>query len=173
MSIQPADPARTAALLAALDAYRPARAAFLAALGLPESNRDPFAELGERLVAALTGGRIATSRIQVAHDLVLGDGTTVQVRYLANPAGSWVNEHVVHNRPGVDRYALVLLEAFTVVGVLAFPTGRLAAIGQALGKRHPRQDETLQFTRRNWWTIRDNPNQFRSLGMQVWLPPLV
>ena len=30
---------------------------------------------------------------------------------------------------------------------------------QALGKRHPRQNETLQFTRRNFWTIRSDPDR--------------
>jgi hypothetical protein len=172
MSTTPAK-SRAAELMASLDVYRPARQAFLATLGLPASNRDPFAEFSEQLVAALTGGTLAASRVQAGHDLVLVDGMKVQVRYLANPAGTWINEHCVHRIPGVDWYTLVLLEAFTVVGVLAFPTDGLAAICQALGKRHPRQEETLQFTRRNWWMIRDDPNRFRVLGMHVWLPPLI
>lgn len=162
---------RASELLSALDAYRVARQALLSALGLPVSNRDPLAEFSEHLVAALAGGVLASSRVQAGHDLVLGEGAKVQVRYLANPAGVWVNEHLVHRIAGVDWYALVLFEAFTVVGVLIFPMGELGSICQALGKRHPRQEDALQFTRRNWWTIRDAPDRFRSLGVRLWLPP--
>jgi hypothetical protein len=74
MSPTPSDAARAADLLTTLDAYRPARQAFLAELGLPASNRDPFAEFSEQFVAALTGGTLATSRVQAGHDLVLVDG---------------------------------------------------------------------------------------------------
>ncbi len=48
----------------------------------------------------------------------------------------------------------------------------LTAICQALGKRHPNQQQTLQLTRRNWLTIRAEPDRFRELGVTVWLPPL-
>lgn len=93
----------------------------LATLGLGVSNRDPLAEWSEHLVAALTGGRLAVSRVQAIHDLTTPDGLTVQVRYLANPNIAWVNEHAVRVLPGMDRYALVLFEAFTVTGVVMFP----------------------------------------------------
>jgi hypothetical protein len=132
------------------------------------SNRDPLAEFSEQIVHALMGGVLATNRVQVGHDLVLLDGQKVQVRYLANPDGSWVNEHRVYQIPGVELYALVIFEAFRLVGVLVFPTHGLSPICEALGKRHPRQHEQLQFTRRNWWTIRDDPERFRKLGMRVW-----
>jgi hypothetical protein len=163
---------RAAALLHALDAYRPARQAFLRVLNLPDSNRDPFAEFSEHLVHALMGGVLARSRVQAGHDLVLLDDQKVQVRYLANPGHRWVNEHRVYRIPGVELYALVLFEAFGVAGVLVFPTDGLAAICAALGKRHPNHDEQLQFTRSNWWAIRDDADRFRGLGMRVWLPPL-
>lgn len=100
---------------------------------------------------------------------MLLDGLTVQVRYVANvakPSGGWVNEHCV-KAIGVDLYALVIFEAFVVVGVLVFPTNRLESICRELGKHHPRQAEELQLTRSNWWTIRDNPERFRNLGMRV------
>ncbi|MFI7493064.1 hypothetical protein ACIBXA_32300 [Micromonospora echinaurantiaca] len=166
------DPRRARELLGALDAYRPARQAFLGALGLPASNRDPFAEFSEQLVHALLGGKLAASRVQQGHDLVLFDGRKVQVRYLANPGNSWVNEHCIRRILGVELYALVLFEAFVVAGALVFPTDELAPICAALGKRHPRQDGELQFTRRNWWAIRDHPERYHRLGMRVWLPPL-
>ncbi len=166
-----AHPHLAAELLNALDAYRPARQGFLATLGLPASNRDPFAEFAEQLVHALMGGTLAVSRVQAGHDLVLLDELKVQVRYLANPGETWVNEHLVHRIPGVELYALVLFEAFAVVGVLVFPTSNLAAICAGLAKRHPRQEETLQFTRRNFCAIRDDPGRFQELRMRVWLPP--
>ncbi|MFJ5667525.1 hypothetical protein ACIQAR_17690 [Micromonospora chalcea] len=166
------NPARARELLSALDAYRPARQTFLGVLGLPASNRDPFAEFSEQLVHALMGGTLAASRVQQGHDLVLLDGRKVQVRYLANPGQKWVNEHCVRRIHGVGLYALVLFEAFVVVGVLVFPTDQLAPVCAALGKRHPRQGEELQFTRRNWWAIRDHPERYQQLGMRLWLPPL-
>ncbi len=94
------------------------------------------------------------------------------MRYLANPGVGWVNEHRVFRIPGVELYALVILEAFAVVGVAVFRWGDLAPICSALGKRHPDQGEQLQFTRRNWSTFRDDRAKFRSLGIRVWLPPL-
>ena len=164
------DAARMRELCAALDAYRPARQRMLATLGMGVSNRDPLAEWSEHLVAALTGGALAPSRVQAAFDLTTPDGLRMQVRYLANPGKAWVNEHYVRTPAGADRYALVLFEAFELIGVLIFPP-QLAAICEALGKRHGDRDVSLQFTRRNWWAIRDTPDRFWALGVQVWLPP--
>jgi hypothetical protein len=160
----------TAGLLAALNDYRPARQRLLAALGLDDSNRDPYAEFAEQLVAALTGGWLATSRVQAAWDVQEPDGSLTQVRYLANPGNRWVNEHLVRRIQAVTWYTLVLYEGGAAMGVVAFPND-LTAICAALGKRHPFQEETLQFTRRNWWAIRDNPDRFRALGARVWRPP--
>lgn len=158
------------ALLAALDVYRPARQTLLAALGLPESNRDPLAEFSEHLVAALLDGTLAVSRVQAGHDLVLVDGDKVQVRYLANPANTWINEHVVCQIPGVRQYALVIFEALVVTGVVVFPLDRLQRICAALRKRHPLQEEQLQLTRRNWLAIRDASDPYRQLGVQALVP---
>src|SRR5256885_11359936 len=63
-------PRRAAELLTALGEYRPARQAFLATLGLPASNRDPFAEFSEQLVHALMGGTLAdrkSTRLNSSH----------------------------------------------------------------------------------------------------------
>ncbi|NMO54532.1 hypothetical protein HH310_25530 [Actinoplanes sp. TBRC 11911] len=166
----PMIPQRFAALLESLDAYRVARHALLAVLGLPASNRDPLAELSEHLVHALLGGELAVSRVQAHWDLTLPDGDTVQVKYLANPTGIWVNEHAIRRHANVQHYALVIFEAFAVVGVLVLPTARLPAFHAALGKRHPRGEDELQFTQRNWQTVRADPGRFRALGMTVWLP---
>jgi hypothetical protein len=163
---------RLAELCDALDGYRPARQKMLATLGLAVSNRDPLAEWSEHIVNALLGGTLAPNRVQADYDLTTPDGLHVQVRYLANPSTIWVNEHHIRSLPVADRYALVLFEAFTVTGVLMFPPD-LTAIAAALGKRHPGQDTTLQFTRRNWWSIRDRPDVYRRLGVTLWLPPLL
>lgn len=168
-----ADPARARVLLKALEVYVHARRHLLEVLHLPASNRDPLAEASEQVVAALLGGTLAVSRVQAGHDLVLPGGTLVQVKYLANPAGGWINEHTVRSVAGVDLYALVLFEAFEIIGVLVFPTDQLAPICHALVKRHPDQERQLQFTRRNWLKIKDDPKRFRRLGVGVWLPPLV
>jgi hypothetical protein len=161
---------RVTDLLAELDCYRPARQRMLSALGLAESNREPLAEFAEHFVAALTEGTLASSRVQSQWDVELPNGERVQVRFLANPRDRWVNEHLVYRIPNVQWYCLVLFEDMRVAGVLSFPND-LTAICAVLKKRHPRQDETLQFTRRNWWAIRDDPDRFRSLRMRVWLPP--
>lgn len=80
-------------LMQAMARYSLARREFLAELGLGRSNRDPLAEFSEGLVAALLGGTLATSRVQRGHDLVAPRYGQVQVRYLANPPGPWINEH--------------------------------------------------------------------------------
>lgn len=81
-----------------------------------------------------------------------------------------MNEHFVKCVPGVDWYTLVVIEDFTVHGVLAFPSD-LTTVCAALGKKHPRQDVELQLTRGNWLAMRDHPDRFRALGMEIWLPP--
>jgi len=166
-------PEQARELLTALDAYRQARQAFLAAIATPASNRDPLAEFSEQFVRALLGGSLAESRVQAGYDLTLTDGRRVQVRYLANTGSAWVNEHRVGTLTGVDLYALVIFEAFAVVGVLVLPTGALGPIGTALGKRHPTQDRQLQFTARNWRTIRDDAARFEELGVRIHLPPFL
>ncbi|WOX19906.1 hypothetical protein [Streptomyces solicathayae] len=160
----------TPALLSALASYRTARRELLETIGLGQSNRDPLAEVAEHLVLALWGGRLAESRVQANYDLVATDGTFVQVKYLSNPLDCWPNEHCVRSIFGVDWYTLVVYEAFDVRGVLAFPPD-LTEICTALGKRHPGQSTSLQFTRRNWRAIRDDAEGYRQLGMRIWLPP--
>ncbi|TDA69365.1 MAG: hypothetical protein D9V47_05535 [Clostridia bacterium] len=75
--------------------YWRARLALLERLGCPHSNRDPLAEFSERLVASLLGGRLAESRVEKGYDVLRPDSGRVQVKYLANPDGTWVNGHTV------------------------------------------------------------------------------
>ena len=150
--------------------YRTARHVLLTKVGVPLSNRDPLSEFAEVFVAALVEGTTATSRVQAGWDVEAPDGARYQVKYLANTIDSGVNEHHIRSMPAVRWYALVLIEDFTVAGVLAFPPD-LSTVCAALNKWHPRQDSELQFTRLNWVAIRDDPERFRALGMRLWLPP--
>ncbi len=157
-------------ILDALGAYRSARVAFLAALECPISNRDPFAEFAERLVAAWLGGTLASSRVQHTYDLLDAEGRTVQVRYLANPAGSWVNGHHISFVPGLDRYALVVIEAFELSGVLCVDIGSVAATCARLGKRHPKQHTSLQLGQANWRQLVTERSAFETLGVSLSFP---
>jgi len=161
---------RAAPILQALGTYRSARRALLEAIGCASSNRDPLAELSERLVAALLGAELAQSRVQRGYDMTTGDGNRVQVRYLANPPVQWVNEHVVDFRGDCDRYALVVFVAFEIVAVLIFRKETIGRVCAALGKRHRDQDQTLQFGKRNLGQLLAMPDRGASLGVDIWTP---
>ena len=119
------NPERAAELLAALEEYRLARERLLSVLGRRMSNRDLLAEFAEHFVAALMGGQLAVNPVQAYWDLGLADGAKVQVKCLVNGADpgskAWANEHLVRSLPGVEWYALVIIEGFKVSGVAAFP----------------------------------------------------
>jgi hypothetical protein len=145
--------------------YAEARRAFLGQIDHTVSNRDPLAEFSEVLVAQLLSGRLAASRVEKGYDLTDPEGRRVQVRYLANPAQEWINEHAVDTRE-VDRYALVVFEDLEPQHVLVFPRD-LTAICAALGKRHGSQDRLLQMTRRNYRQILEQQERFAALGVLV------
>lgn len=163
--------AATERLVRAFKRYSAARAELLAELGVGGSNRDPLAEFGERFVAEILGGTLAESRVQKGYDLVDRKGRYVQVRYLANPADRWVNEHLVTFTDGLDAYALVLFENLEPVGLVVFPLGAMTGVGRALGKRHSNQASTLQLTRANWRALIDRRAEFATLGVELFLPP--
>ena len=48
-------------------------------------------------MAALLDGTLPESRVQRGYDVIAG-GERIQVRYLGNPSGAWVNEHLVDLR---------------------------------------------------------------------------
>ena len=154
-------------LLTSLRSYRAARQELLAVLGCSESNRDPLAEFAERVAHAILGGILAANRVQKGHDLVTDDGQKVQVKYLANPEGAWVNEHHVDFRGGCDRYAVLIVEALDAKALVVFSREGLADVCSALGKRHPNQDTTLQLTRANYLAIASSPDRFQSLGVTL------
>jgi hypothetical protein len=157
-------------LLDVLASYREGRRRLLVALGCSASNRDPLAEFSERLVAGLLGGTLAASRVQKGHDLVTPAGETVQVRYLANVSGGWVNEHTVSFKEHLDRYALVVFEDFDPNAVLVFPREAMGAICALLGKRHPNQARTLQLTHRNYQQLLIERERFEQVGLKLLHP---
>ena len=138
-------------------------------LGCENSNRDPLAEFAERLTHAVLGGELAKSRVQKGYDLVTEAGQKVQVRYLANPGEGWVNEHLVDFRQGADLYALLVVEALDARSLVVFSRAGLASVCSALGKRHPQQDTTLQFTRANYRAIASDAAGFAAYGV-VFVP---
>jgi len=164
----PRPPADRVTLLEAVQAYRQARTLFLHALGVPISNRDPLAEFAEGFVHALVGGTLAESRVQKGFDLIDQRGARVQVRYVANPAGEWVNGHTVAFDPDVDAYALMLIEALEPKAVLWFTRDTLKEVCGVLGKRHPDQDRLLQLTPSNVNRLITDRATFRRLGVRVW-----
>lgn len=155
-------------LLGAVSTYRRARVAFLDAIGCAGSNRDPFAEFAEHVALAAVGGTMATSRTQKGWDFTDPQGRRVQVRYLANPWGPWVNEHLVDFRGGgCERYALLIIEAFEPEALVIFDARSLGAVCAALGKRHGDQDRTLQLTQANYKAIVSGATDFASRGVVV------
>ncbi len=149
--------------------YQEARVQLLESLDLRLSNRDPMSEFSEALVRVLYQGRPAPSRVQRSWDVLSALNRRIQVKYLANPIGPWVNEHLILPSPEMDDWALVIFIDLMPESVLVFPAERLAAIGALLGKRHPQQDTSLQFTQRKYSLIRSDPGRFAMLGMDIWL----
>jgi hypothetical protein len=147
--------------------YAQGRTELLDALGVKGSNRDPLAEFSERIVAALLAGELATNRVQRGWDVMAG-GRRVQVKYLANASDAvWVNEHHVHVTADMDDYAIVFFEALLPVTAIVFPCDRLSEIGTVLGKKHPKQDTTLQLTRVNYRRLVSERDRLAGLGVRL------
>jgi hypothetical protein len=96
------------------------------------------------------------------------EGRRVQVRYLANPLGPWVNGHLVDFRGnGCDLCVLVIFEGLDVKSLVVFNHAHMAEVGSALSKRHPDQENTLQLGQANYRAIVSAPERFAQLGVQV------
>lgn len=143
--------------------YSRARMKLLALLS--QGNRDPLADFSEHLVARLVNGTLAESRVQKGWDVRAGD-QHIQVKYLANTAGKWVNEITIRSVQGVERFALVVYESFVPLAVLIFPSD-LTNVCAELGKRHPDQSSSLQLTPTNFQRIMARPGRFAELDVQV------
>ena len=116
------------------------------------------------------GGVLADSGVQKGYDLVCPSGRRVQVKYLANPAGRWRNEHTITFSSETDDYGLVFFEGFELSGILVFPRETLGAICAALKKKHPNQEHVLQFTQVNFKRILSSQAEFEQLGVKLFVP---
>jgi hypothetical protein len=164
------DPSNLNLLRDAFAKYRLERTTFLHKLGCPGSNRDPLAEFSERLVATLVKGQLVESRVQPDYDIIGPEGERIQVKYLANPLDKWINEHEIKFTPNMDSYALVFFENLQLVAVLLFSQAGIEGVCQALKKRHPNQDKSLQLTQRNFRQILDSAETFQRFGARVLYP---
>jgi hypothetical protein len=150
--------------------YVEARNALLEELQLKgKSNRDPLSEFSEWLVKALVNGTLAENRVQKGWDVLSPTKERIQVKYLANSAGSGVNWHTIQVSEQMDSYALVIFEALLPKGVIIFPVNDLAKVGVALRKRHTNLDTTLQFTAKNYYDILKNVAKFKDLGVRLYV----
>lgn len=154
-------------LIEAFQGYSDARITFLEKLGCSGSNRDPLAEFSERLVAVLIDGRLAESRVQKGYDVIGQNGEKIQVKYLANPEGKWINEHDIRFSAELNCYALVFFEKLQLTAVLLFSKVGLAEVCRNLEKRHPGQDISLQLTQCNYRQILSNIELFNAHGVHV------
>lgn len=147
--------------------YSKSRSRFLEQLHLSKSCRDPLAEFSEVLVGKLLNATFADSRVQKGFDLVKPNRRLVQVKYLCNPSGNWINEHLIKFPDSVDEYALVIFVSLQLESVLVFQRETLGQVCALLGKAHPNQDITLQFTRRNYEKILSEKSKFEKLGLEI------
>ncbi len=154
-------------LLSQFESYSKSRGRFLEQLNLSKSCRDPLAEFSEVLVGKLLNATLADSRVQKGYDLIKPNQRLVQVKYLCNPSRNWINEHPVKFPDSVDEYALVIFVSLQLESVLVFQRETLWQVCALLGKTHPNQDTTLQFTRRNYENIISGKSEFEKLGLEI------
>lgn len=147
--------------------YRKVRKALLKTLGCVDSNRDPLAEFSEKLAAHLLNASRAKSRVQKGFDLIGPNGEKIEVKYLTNPSGRWINWHVVNFNELRDKYALVYFEDLFPKAMFVFRKQGLKNLCKALGKRHANTESTLQFTKTNYDDIISNPEKFKKLGVNL------
>jgi hypothetical protein len=111
------------------------------------SNRDPLAELAERMAAVLLDAVPAKSRVNKGWDVRRRDGRTVEVKYVANSSDSWVNGHDVSFPPGRDEHALVVIVNLVPQFLLVFNEVSATRCYEGMKKSHDRgHDKKLGIT---------------------------
>jgi hypothetical protein len=124
----------------------------------------------ERLANEQLQATLAASRVQKGHDLTK-KGRRIQVKYLANPSGTWRNEHPIMFSPDVDDYVLVIFEDLRLRAMLKFTREGLEQVCMALKKRHPNQRTTLQLTRANVVALLRDQDRFAEFGVTCFTFP--
>jgi hypothetical protein len=155
------------ALCSAYREYAKARAKLLSFLPRVESCRDPLCEFSEVLVAKLLNANRAASPVQKGYDLVRPNNRTVQVKYLANPRGSWKNFHTIRFTNDHDEYALVFFVGLHLQAVIVFTRGSIQSACELLSKRHPNQMTTLQIYQRDFEQLLSRRADFEALGISI------
>lgn len=155
-------------LLSQFQIYSEVRGKFLEQLNLSKSCRDPLAEFSEILVSKTLNAMLVASRVQKSYDLIRSNKRLVQVKYLLNPSRAWVNEHHVTFPETVNEYALVIYISLKLESIIVFKRETLGQVCKRLGKKHPNQEHTLQFTKRNYETILSEEVEFEKLGVEVY-----
>lgn len=162
-------------LMKAWNRYRSARLDLLSHLHRPESRRDPSGEWSEMLVKQLLNGRFplkpdgqSVNPVQRSYDIILEDGTHIQVKSLSNPDGKWVNEHEIKFTGQVDTYAIVFFKNLRPEVIIVFPKHQLKYICERLGKKHGEQDIQLKLTQRDFELILAERDDFVGLGLRIW-----
>lgn len=155
-------------LLSQFHTYSEARGRFLEHLNLSKSFRDPLAEFSEILVSKTLNATLVTSRVQKSYDLIRSNKRLVQVKYLLNPSRAWVNEHHVTFPEAVNEYALVIYISLKLESIIVFKRETLGQVCKLLGKKHPNQNISLQFTKRNYDSILSEESEFDKFGVEVY-----
>lgn len=154
-------------LLARWQVYWKSRIELLSVLGITASNRDPLSEFSEVLVAALLGAERTKNRVQKGYDLEGPGGEPVEVKYLSNPTGEWVNWHVIQRSDTWHKYAVVFFTELRPTTVIVFAHGYLDFLYDALGKRHKGRGESLEITSGVFRALVENPARFKDFGVEV------
>ena len=128
-------------IVSLLPRYVDARQSLLRAVGATNSNRDPLSELAETVVAQLLDGVPAKNRVNKGWDLKRSDERTVEVKYVANGSGSWINGHDIRFLAGRDEHALVLIVDLVPQVLLVFDQASATRCYEGLNKRHERHDD--------------------------------
>ncbi len=128
-------------IVSLLPRYVDARQSLLRAVGATNSNRDPLSELAETVVAQLLDGVPAKNRVNKGWDLKRSDERTVEVKYVANGSGSWINGHDIRFPAGRDEHALVLIVDLVPQVLLVFDQASATRCYEGLKKYHDRHDD--------------------------------
>jgi hypothetical protein len=134
--------------------------------------RDPLAEFSEKLAESLLDAKRVERRKQKGYDLTRPSGEEIEVKYVAQLAKedggiNWKNWHTIKFNEYRDKYALVVFVDLLPVHMFVFGKHKLQDLCLELGKRHPQQDRTLQFTKTNYYAIINNQDKFKNLGVDV------
>ena len=150
------------------DHYRMARTVFLRKLNAFNSQREPRSELAEHLVAAEIDGLLSADRNQPNWDVLGPNGERVQVKTLSNATSNFMTNLIVLPFKGECTHcALLIFGAHWLQTMIIFPRKSLPELRTRFRKRHGNEETELHITQVNLRDVEENPDEFKSLGVQV------